>query len=114
MESAGRQLDDRELGEAMRDRGLGTPATRAGIIETLIQRGYVIRNGKAFEAQEKGIDLIKRVHPHVKSPEMTGDWEFRLKKVEQGKAQLDVFMREIETFVASAVAEVLAGATTAV
>lgn len=72
MESAGAELDDKELSEAMRERGLGTPATRASIIETLLKREYVVRRKKALEATDKGIRLIGVVHPKVKSPAMTG------------------------------------------
>ena len=59
----------------MRERGLGTPATRAEIIETLLRREYVERQGKALAATDKGIRLIERVHPDVKSPALTGEWE---------------------------------------
>src|SRR6185295_5592861 len=71
METAGRTLDDRELAEAMKEGGLGTPATRAEIIETLVRRGYVERSGRSLQAAEKGIRLIERVHPDVKSPALT-------------------------------------------
>ncbi|HXZ86840.1 MAG TPA: DNA topoisomerase 3, partial [Myxococcota bacterium] len=84
METAGRDLDDRELVEAMRETGLGTPATRAAIIETLVARKYVERDGKSLSATDKGIELIEIVHPDVKSPAMTGAWEARLAKIERG------------------------------
>jgi len=71
METAGRTLDDRELSDAMKDSGLGTPATRAETIETLLRRQYIERQGKALLATDKGIRLIQVVHPHVKSPAMT-------------------------------------------
>ena len=99
METAGKVLDDRKLSDAMRERGLGTSATRAAIIETLIKRAFIRRRGKIFEATDKGIRLINTVHPVVKSPEMTGDWEFKLKRMEQGSVPFDGFMREIETYV---------------
>ena len=75
METAGRTLDDRELAEAMKEPGLGTPATRAEIIETLIRREYVERQGRLLAATEKGIRLVDRVHPDAKSPALTGEWE---------------------------------------
>ena len=59
----------------MKETGLGTPATRASIIEVLLKREYIIRDGKNLEATEKGIQLIAVVHPEVKSPIMTGQWE---------------------------------------
>ena len=77
METAGRTLDDRELAEAMKERGLGTPATRAEIIETLVRREYVERQGRSLCATDKGIGLVERVHPDVKSPALTGEWEAR-------------------------------------
>ena len=93
METAGKTLDERELSDAMRDTGLGTPATRASIIETLLKRGYIERSGKNLLATEKGIHLIDVVHPEVKSPAMTGQWEACLKRVQQGKARPDTFSR---------------------
>ena len=75
METAGRTLDEKELSDAMKDSGLGTPATRASIIETLLARGYVVRDGKALQATERGVGLIAVVDPEVKSAAMTGEWE---------------------------------------
>jgi DNA topoisomerase-3 len=99
METAGRALDDKELSDAMRERGLGTPATRAAIIETLLARGYVVREQKTLRSTGKGKALIDVVHPHVKSAAMTGEWEHKLRLIERGKHDLDAFMREIERFV---------------
>ena len=99
METAGKTLDDKELSEAMKESGLGTPATRAEIIETLLRREYVVRQGKILEATDKGIRLIEVVHPHVKSPAMTGQWEARLQQIQRGKADLGAFLREIEEYV---------------
>ena len=103
METAGRLLDDKELSDAMRERGLGTPATRAAILETLLQRGYVERKGRALRATDKGLDLIRVVHDDVKSPAMTGDWEYRLKRIERGEEGLDRFLSDIEAWVAHVV-----------
>ena len=99
MESAGKALEEKELSDAMKDRGLGTPATRAAIIETLLRREYIQRTGKSLEALEKGIQLIGAVHPAVKSPAMTGEWEAELRKMERGEAGFDDFMRRIEEYV---------------
>ena len=99
METAGKTLDEKELSDALKETGLGTPATRASIIETLIKRGYIIRSGTNLEATEKGVRLIEVVHPEVKSPAMTGQWEAYLKRVQQGKAQLAPFMAEIADYV---------------
>jgi DNA topoisomerase-3 len=106
METAGRTLDDKELADAMRQSGLGTPATRAAIIETLLDRGYLVRRGKSFEATEKGIGLIRVVHPDVKSPAMTGQWEAWLQRIEGGSGDLDSFLRGIEAYVIEVVGKV--------
>ncbi|MBM4397605.1 MAG: DNA topoisomerase 3, partial [Deltaproteobacteria bacterium] len=106
MESAGRQLEDRELEEAMKERGLGTPATRAAILETLLQRGYIERKGRSLRATEAGMRLVDLVHEKVKSPAMTGEWELQLKRMERGDGTLDAFMGRIEKFVVEVVGEV--------
>ena len=103
MESAGGALDDRELSDAMKERGLGTPATRAAIIETLLKRGYAVRGKKALEATDKGIGLVEIVHPDVKSPAMTGEWEAKLKRIERGEGDFNAFMAGIEEYVRAAV-----------
>jgi len=110
METAGRTLDDKELSAAMKERGLGTPATRAEIIETLIRRGFVVRERKALAATDKGIRLIERVHPEIKSPAMTGEWEARLRAIQRREGDLADFMAGIEAYVRDAVAKVLGGA----
>ncbi|MBS1876037.1 MAG: DNA topoisomerase 3 [Acidobacteria bacterium] len=99
METAGKTLDDKELSDAMKESGLGTPATRAQIIEVLLKRGFIERRGKSLEATEKGIRLIEIVHPEVKSPAMTGQWEAFLKRIEKGKADLPPFIQGIEEYV---------------
>ncbi len=106
METAGRTLDDKELSAAMRDSGLGTPATRAEIIETLLRRTYMERRGKALAATDKGVRLIELVHPQVKSPEMTGRWEAQLKRIERGEGELGAFMSGIESYVREVVESV--------
>jgi DNA topoisomerase-3 len=111
METAGRALDDKEISEAMRARGLGTPATRASIIETLLRRAYIVRDGKTFSATEKGIALVAMVHPHVKSPAMTGEWEAKLGRIERGELGLPDFMQAIEAYVREVVGSVAATAS---
>jgi len=103
METAGKTLDDKELSEAMKESGLGTPATRAEIIETLLRREYILREGKTLEATDKGIRLIEVVHPHVKSPAMTGQWEAQLQRIQRGQGDLAVFMKGIEEYVRAVV-----------
>ncbi len=107
METAGKTLDDQALSEAMRECGLGTPATRAGIIETLLERKLLAREKKSLLATERGIRLIGLVHPAARSPAMTGEWEARLRRIQAGSDNLDDFMHEIEGFVAKVVGESL-------
>ena len=79
METAGKLVDDEELREAMKDSGIGTPATRAAIIERLIEVGYVERDGRALVVTEKGLNVIRLLGEHaLTSPDLTGDWEQRL------------------------------------
>ncbi|HLM74736.1 MAG TPA: DNA topoisomerase 3, partial [Polyangiaceae bacterium] len=111
METAGRTLDDEELSDAMKDSGLGTPATRAATIETLLSREYIIRKGKSLVATDKGIGLIDAVHPVVKSPIMTGEWEARLLMLQRGQGDLGAFMAGIEAYVRRVVQEVIGGSS---
>jgi len=106
METAGKALDEKELSDAMKETGLGTPATRASIIEVLLKREYIIRTGKTLEATDKGIRLIEVVHPEVKSPIMTGQWESYLHRIHRGTAQLTPFMEGIENYVREVVGKV--------
>jgi len=106
METAGRTLSEKELEAAMRERGLGTPATRAAIMETLLQRGYIERDGKVLRATQAGIALVDRVHETVKSPALTGEWELALGHIERGKETLSCFMERIEQLVTRVVAHV--------
>ena len=84
MEHAGRQIEDEELREQMKDCALGTPATRAAIIERLISVGYVSRKGKNLTATEKGVHLIEAVPQEIASPETTGRWERALAEIARG------------------------------
>jgi DNA topoisomerase-3 len=106
MQTAGQSLDERELSEAMKETGLGTPATRAATIEVLLKRGFIVREGKNLEATEKGIHLIEVVHPEVKSPAMTGQWEAFLKKIQHGESRLEPFLDGISQYVRSVVTKV--------
>ncbi|MET0287611.1 MAG: DNA topoisomerase 3 [Polyangiales bacterium] len=109
METAGRSLDDKELSDAMRERGLGTPATRAAVIETLLSRGFIVREDKTLRSTAAGEALIDAVHPQVRSPAMTGEWEYKLREIERGRGKLDAFMAGIEAFVAELVANMGGG-----
>ena len=106
METAGKTLDEKELSDAMKETGLGTPATRASIIEVLLKREYIIRAGKSLEATDKGVRLIEVVHPEVKSPIMTGQWEAYLHRIHRGTAQLGPFLKGIEDYVREVVGKV--------
>ncbi len=106
MQTAGKTLDEKELSDAMRDTGLGTPATRASIIETLLKRGFLERQGKMLAATDKGIRLIEVVHEEVRSPAMTGQWEAYLKRIERGEATLPAFLSDIERYVREVVGKV--------
>jgi DNA topoisomerase-3 len=106
METAGRTLDEKELSDAMKESGLGTPATRASIIEVLLKREYIVRNGKNLEATDKGIQLIEVVHPEVKSPAMTGQWEAYLRRIQRGEAKLEPFLHSIEDYVRDVIGKV--------
>ncbi len=106
METAGKTLDEKELSDAMKDSGLGTPATRASIIEVLLKREYILRNARNLEATDKGIQLIEVVHPEVKSPAMTGQWEADLKRIQRGEAQLEPFLLGIEAYVRDVIGKV--------
>ncbi|MEM6792591.1 MAG: DNA topoisomerase 3 [Acidobacteriota bacterium] len=107
MESAGQALDDKELSDAMKDSGLGTPATRAEIIETLIRRGYVERQKKNLLVTDLGLRLIDVVPEPVKSPALTGEWESRLARMARGQHELPSFMESIEGFVRQQVEAIL-------
>ncbi len=109
METAGKLVDDEELREAMKERGLGTPATRAQIIETLLARKYIGKDGKRLVATDLGcwaVDVVCSMIPQVASPELTGEWEKRLKEMEQGAYAYGVFMHQVREMVSSGVGRV--------
>jgi DNA topoisomerase-3 len=106
MEAAGKELDDEELREQMKDSGIGTPATRAAIIERLIDVGYIERDGRSLVCTEKGLNVIRLLDGHpLTSPGLTGDWERRLTQIEQGDESRERFMGDIAAFAQSTVAE---------
>jgi DNA topoisomerase III len=106
METAGKLVDDDELREAMKDSGIGTPATRAAIIERLIDVGYIERDGRSLVCTEKGLSVISLLGEHaLTSPSMTGDWEHRLGRIEEGAESRERFMHDIAAFAGKTVSE---------
>jgi DNA topoisomerase-3 len=104
METAGKLVEDDEAAEAMKDAGLGTPATRAATIERLIDAGYVEREKRSLRATEKGIGLVTMLGDHLlTSPELTGRWEQRLNKIERGEDDHDAFRGDVDEFTAQVV-----------
>ena len=99
MEGAGKLIDDDELREAMSEKGLGTPATRAATIEGLIYEDYVHRNGRELQATAKAFSLMELLNglgiPELTKPELTGDWEFQLKEMQRKKVSREQFMAGI-------------------
>ena len=105
METAGKLVDDEELREAMKDSGIGTPATRAAIIERVIDVGYVERDGRALVVTEKGRNVIRLLGEHaLTSPGLTGDWERRLGRIEAGEDSREQFMQDIAGFAKETIA----------
>jgi DNA topoisomerase-3 len=106
METAGKLVEEDEAREAMKDSGIGTPATRAAIIERLISVGYIERDGRALVVTEKGANVIRLLGEHpLTSPGLTGDWEHRLAKIEHGSDSREKFMADIVAFARSTVEE---------
>ena len=106
METAGKFVEDEELRLAMKERGLGTPATRAQIIETLLSRKYIERKGKKLQATNSGqeiVEVISAMLPDIVSPEMTGQWEKKLKDIESGDTTYPEFMHSIRHLVAGSI-----------
>jgi DNA topoisomerase-3 len=102
MESAGKQIEDEELREAMKDCGLGTPATRAATIERLKQVGYIEMKGKRIDITRKGraaVEIFRGAGIHLlTSPEMTGLWERRLNQIARGEAEVTAFLEKVKQF----------------
>ncbi len=106
METAGKLVDEDEAREAMKESGIGTPATRAAIIERLIDVGYVERDGRALVPTEKGMNVIRLLGEHpLTSPQLTGEWEHRLTAIEDGQETRKAFMADIAKFAGSTVGE---------
>jgi DNA topoisomerase-3 len=107
MEGAGKLIDDEELREAMKESGLGTPATRAETIETLIRREYIERAGKDLQPTPKGLQVITMLDEHpITSPELTGSWEKRLSDIEHGKGDRSKFIDDIAGFTKATVEQI--------
>ncbi len=105
METAGKQIEDEKLREEMKSIGLGTPATRAGIIEKLISVGYIKRNKKNLIPTNNGIRLIEIVHEKLKKPDLTGEWESILGKIAKKEASSKEFIVDIKKYVAEIIKE---------
>ncbi len=110
METAGKLIESDELREAMKDSGLGTPATRAEIIEKLIRVEYMLRDKKKLIPTPKGIQLIKLAAPEITSPELTGSWEKRLADISRGRDDDSDFMQGITGFVCNIVQQIKSSA----
>lgn len=108
METAGRQVEDENLRELMKDNGIGRPSTRANIIETLFRRRYIEKNRKNILATPTGMDLIDTIQNELlKSPELTGDWERKIRLIEKGEYELEVFKQELFKMVRELTDEVI-------
>jgi DNA topoisomerase-3 len=96
METAGRQVEDEEMRDLMKDTGIGRPSTRANIIETLFRRRYIEKNRKNILATPTGMDLIDTIQNELlKSPELTGNWERKIRLIEKGEYELEIFKQEL-------------------
>ena len=100
METAGKQVEDEELRDLMKENGIGRPSTRAGIIETLLKRGYIRKDKKRLVATSTGIELIDTIQNDLlKSAELTGQWEKKLRMIEDGTYEVADFMEELKVMV---------------
>ena len=107
METAGKTVENDELREAMKENGIGRPSTRAAIIEKLYQRKYIQKQGKSIRATEVGIDLIHTIiSPLLKSAELTGLWEKKLREIERGEYTAQQFLDELKEMTAGVVRDV--------
>ncbi len=108
METAGKQVEDDEMRELLKDNGIGRPSTRANIIETLFRRKYIERKKKNVVPTQTGIDLIDTIQNELlKSPELTGDWERKLRLIEKGEYEFDTFKQELIQMVDELTQEVI-------
>lgn len=109
METAGKFVDDETLREAMKENGIGRPSSRAGIIETLLKRNYIRREKKNLVSCDAGRELIRVIKARMlKSPELTGQWEKKLRDIEAGRYDLTRFMKELEQQIVTIIDEVKA------
>ena len=107
METAGKTVDDEELRDAMKENGIGRPSTRAAIIEKLFQRKYIVREKKNIHATELGVNLIQTIlSPLLKSAELTGLWEKKLREIERGSFTAQQFLDELKQMTSEVVYEV--------
>ena len=107
METAGKTVDNEELRDAMKENGIGRPSTRAAIIEKLFQRKYIVREKKNIKATELGINLIHTIiSPLLKSAELTGLWEKKLREIERGDFEAQQFLDELKQMTSEVVREV--------
>ena len=110
METAGKQVEDEELREMLKNNGIGRPSTRANIIETLFKRKYIEKKKKNLFATQTGMDLIDTIEDDVlKSPELTGEWEFKLRKIEKGEYEANTFKEELIDMVTQLTKKVIDG-----
>ncbi len=109
MENCGREIEDEELRQSLKDCGIGTPATRASIIETLLSRGYMERRQKSLVPTEKGLALYSVVKDmRIADVAFTGEWESALAKIEQGEMSPDTFREAVEVYTRQITSELLA------
>jgi len=107
METAGKHVDDEEMRDLMKENGIGRPSTRAAVIETLFRRKYIVKQKKKLVATPMGVQLIDTIQNELlKSPKLTGQWEKKLRDIEQGKYNAQVFLKEMEALVSTVVKEV--------
>jgi DNA topoisomerase-3 len=107
METAGKQVEDEELRDLMKSNGIGRPSTRAAIIETLFKRNYTKRERKNIVPTSTGIELIRVINNELlKSAEMTGQWEYKLRQIEKGEYQAEAFLQEMKQMVGGLVSQV--------
>ena len=107
METAGKSVDDEELRDLLKQNGIGRPSTRANIIETLFRRKYILRDKKKIVANPTGIELIQVIENELlKSAELTGQWEKKLRQIEEGKYEISAFMAEMKEMVTEIVRQV--------
>lgn len=112
METAGKQCEDEELRDAMKENGIGRPSTRAAIIETLFKRQYIRKEKKNLVATQTGIDVINVIHEEIlKSPELTGQWERKLRMIEKGEYDVNTFINELKQMVNDIIQSVMSDQT---